>query len=132
MELTIEQLKEYLKSLGITLPDFVLEIIVEQMAELDECLLEHGVGPGVAKLIKLYLAALLGMAQSDKFISSQTAPSGASRSFRYNSPQARWNSTLGLLRLYDKWGCTGGLIPEDPFIQAFGFLDIADGSCPEN
>lgn len=125
--LTVEQANEYLETQGVNLPDFMVVALVAQFDALDACLTEH-YDSGTALLIQLYLLGLLGLAQGDKYISSQTAPSGASRSFRYNNPSDRWRSQLGLLRGLDKFGCTYELIPEDPF-RANAGLWVATGGC---
>uniref|UniRef100_UPI0027DC50D8 DUF7370 family protein n=1 Tax=Leptospira borgpetersenii TaxID=174 RepID=UPI0027DC50D8 len=74
--ITTEQAKEYLKSVGITLPDFILEALVEQANSIQECLDAH-YQPATALLIQMYLLGLMGLGQGDRYISSQTAPSGA-------------------------------------------------------
>lgn len=125
--LTVEQAKEYLDSQGVTLPDFLVVVLVEQLNTLNDCLTEN-YDAGTALLIQLYLLSLLGLSQGDKYISSQSAPSGASRSFRYANPSDRWRSQLSLLRGLDKYGCTSELIPEDPFRGNAG-LWVATGGC---
>lgn len=82
--ITTEQAKEYLESVGITLPDFILQAIVEQANSIQECLDAH-YPPATALLIQSYLLGLMALGQGDRYISSQTAPNGASRSFRYQS-----------------------------------------------
>jgi hypothetical protein len=72
---TLEQAKEYLESQGITIPDFVLQALVDQANSIQECLDAH-YPASTALLIQLYLLALMGLGQGDKYISSQTAPSG--------------------------------------------------------
>lgn len=129
MELTLAQAKEYLASLGITLPDFVVQILVDQANGIDACLVGAGYPASTALLIKLYLMALLSIAQGDKYVSSQTAPSGASQSFRYQALADRWRGTLGLLRALDKSGCATDLIPPDPTQKAFAGMWIAKGGC---
>ncbi len=94
---TLEQAKEYLESQGITIPDFVLQALVDQANSIQECLDAH-YPASTALLIQLYLLALMGLGQGDKYISSQTAPSGASRSFRYQSFTDRWKASVNLLR----------------------------------
>lgn len=94
---TIEQAKEYLDSVGITLPDFILQALVDQANSIQDCLDSH-YPASTALLIQLYLIGLMGLAQGDKYISSQTAPSGASRSFRYHSFADRWKGSLSLDR----------------------------------
>lgn len=125
---TIEQAKEYLQSQGITLPDFVLTALVDQANSIQACLDEH-YPASTALLIQLYLLALMGLGQGDKYISSQTAPSGASRSFRYQPFSDRWKGALNLLRGLDKSGCATSIIPPDPTNKAFAGIWIGKGGC---
>lgn len=125
---TLEQAKEYLESQGITIPDFVLQALVDQANSIQECLDAH-YPASVALLIQLYLLALMGLAQGDKYISSQTGPNGASRSFRYQSFPDRWKGALALLRVTDKHSCANDLIPPDPTNTAFAGIWIGKGGC---
>ncbi|ELH4238937.1 MULTISPECIES: DUF7370 family protein [Serratia] len=125
---TKEKAKEYLESQGITLADFVLDALVEQVNSIQECL-DANYPASTALLIQLYLLGLMGLGQGDKYISSQTAPSGASRSFRYQSFSDRWKGALNLLRGLDKQGCATGLIPPDPTNKAFAGVWIGKGGC---
>ncbi|MET6337828.1 DUF7370 family protein [Serratia marcescens] len=125
---TKEKAKEYLESQGITLPDFVLDALVEQVNSIQDCL-DANYPASTALLIQLYLLGLMGLGQGDKYISSQTAPSGASRSFRYQSFSDRWKGALNLLRGLDKKGCATGLIPPDQTNKAFAGVWIGKGGC---
>lgn len=125
---TKEKAKEYLESQGITLPDFVLDALVEQVNSIQDCL-DANYPESTALLIQLYLLGLMGLGQGDKYISSQTAPSGASRSFRYQSFSDRWKGALNLLRGLDKKGCATDLIPPDPTNKAFAGVWIGKGGC---
>ncbi|MFG6654931.1 hypothetical protein ACG0Z5_10720 [Scandinavium sp. M-37] len=126
--ITTEQAKEYLASVGITLPDFILQALVDQVNSIQECLDAH-YPASTALLIQCYLLGLMGLAQGDKYISSQSAPSGASRSFRYQSFSDRWKGSVSLLRGLDTYGCATALIPPDPTQQAFAGIWIGKGGC---
>ncbi|WP_413498941.1 hypothetical protein [Buttiauxella gaviniae] len=126
--ITTEQAKEYLASVGITLPDFILQALVDQVNSIQECL-DANYPASTAMLIQLYLLGLMGLAQGDKYLSSQSAPSGASRSFRYQSFSDRWKGSLSLLRGLDKYGCATSLTPPDPTQQAFAGIWIGKGGC---
>lgn len=127
--ITTEQAKEYLKSVGITLPDFILEALVEQANSIQECLDAH-YSPATALLIQSYLLGMMALGQGDKYVSSHTAPSGASESFRYQSFSDRWKGSLNLLRGLDKYGCATALIPADPTATpAFAGIWIGKGGC---
>lgn len=125
---TIEQAKQYLETVGITLPDFILQALIDQVNSIQECLDEH-YPASTALLIQLYLLGLMGLGQGDKYISSQTAPSGASRSFRYQSFTDRWNGSLSLLRGLDKHGCAAAITPPNPKNAAFAGIWIGKGGC---
>ena len=126
--ITTVQAKEYLESVGITLPDFILQALLEQAGSIQECLDAH-YPPATALLIQSYLLGLMALGQGDKYISSQTGPNGASRSFRYLSFADRWKASMGLLRGLDKYGCATSLIPPDPTNTAFAGIWIARGGC---
>ncbi len=127
--ITTEQAREYLKSVGITLPDFILEALVEQANSIQECLDAH-YSPATALLIQSYLLGMMALGQSDKYVSSHTAPSGASESFRYQTFSDRWKGALNLLRGLDKYGCATALIPADPSAApAFAGIWIGKGGC---
>lgn len=126
--ITSEQAKEYLDGVGINLPSFILDALVEQANSIEVCL-SANYSPATALLIQSYLIALMGLGQGDKYISSQTAPNGASRSFRYQSFTDRWKGALALLRGADKHGCANDLIPPDPTNTAFAGIWIGRGGC---
>ncbi|KAA0910680.1 hypothetical protein [Pusillimonas sp. ANT_WB101] len=126
MTITVEQATEYLASVGVSLPDFILSAIVDQANSVQACLDEHYT-PGVALLIQCYLLGLMGLSQGDRYVSSQTAPSGASQSFRYQSFADRWRGLMGLLRGLDTFGCAAALIPQDPTTVAHGGIWIGKG-----
>ncbi len=127
--ITTDQAKEYLKSVGITLPDFILEALVEQANSIQDCLDAH-YSPATALLIQSYLLGMMALGQGDKYVSSHTAPSGASESFRFQSFSDRWKGSLNLLRGLDKYGCANSLIPADPTATpAFAGIWIGKGGC---
>lgn len=118
---TLDELRTYLASIGITPPDFILDAWLEAFEAMNDCLEQH-YGSGVAKLIALYALALYGIASGDRYVSSQTAPSGASQSFRYGALGDRWKSQLSLLRTLDKYGCSTPFLPDDPTATTIGAM----------
>ncbi len=124
-----DQARQYLAAQGIDgVPDFVIAAWVELANSMQACLDEH-YPAGVATLIQCYLLALMAYGQGDKYISSQSAASGASRSFRYQGFADRWRGMLALLRGLDTKGCATALIPPDPTQTAHGGLWIGKGGC---
>ncbi len=126
--ITDEQAAEYLASVGVALPDFLLTALVAQVNSINECL-EENYTPGVALLIQSYLLGLLALAQGDRYVSSESAPNGASRSYRFMGYADRWRGLLNLLRGLDTAGCADMLIPVDPSATAHAGLWVAKGGC---
>lgn len=126
--LTIEQASEYLASAGVSVPEFILDAFVEQANSIEECL-ESNYSFEAVLLIQSYLVALMALGQGDKYISSQSAPSGASQSFRYASFGDRWNGLRASIRALDPKGCADALIPPNPNQKAFAGLWVSKGTC---
>ena len=130
MELTLAAAKEWLASLGLSIPDPVLQLIVNKLNSVDACLTANGVSPDDALLMKYYLLALLGVTQGNKYITAERAPSGASRSYAFGTLSDGYKQYYGLLTDLDKYGCFDDLIPKDPTAAncAF-FIGKPDGGC---
>lgn len=130
MELTLAAAKEWLASLGLTIPDPVLQLLVDQINAVDECLTANGVPAGTALLMKYYILALLGVTQGNKYVTAERAPSGASRSYAFGTLSDGYRQYVGRLRDLDKFGCFDDLIPDDPTAAncAF-FIGKPDNGC---
>lgn len=129
--LTAEQAKQYLDSVGVALPDYLLLALLEQVNSVAECLVANGATPGQVTLVLSYLLGLMGLAQGDRYVTSQRAPSGAARSFKFQSVGDRWRGLYALLRGLDKWGCTADLIPSNPEGGPKVMLWVSQGGCCE-
>lgn len=130
MELTLAAAKEWLASLGLVIPDPVLQLLIDQINAADECLIANGVPAGTALLMKYYILALLGVTQGNKYITQQRAPSGASQSYTFGSLSDGYKQYYGLLTGLDKYGCFTDIIPTDPTAAncAF-FIGSPNGGC---
>ncbi|WP_253942768.1 DUF7370 family protein [Pseudomonas aeruginosa] len=125
--ITVEQARQYLQSQGIdNVPDFILAAWIEQLQQIRTAWMPL---PGIDRAADSGLpAGAIRLGQADKYISSQTAPSGASRSFRYQAFADRWKAQLALLNALDKYGCATGLIPRTqprPHTAVFGSRAVA-------
>lgn len=130
MELTLDDAKVFLTSLGITLPDAFLQLIVDQINSIDDCLAEAGYPAGTIGLIKYYTLALLGMMQPSVRVTQQRAPSGASRSFQFGTIEEGYKNYRRLLLNIDPHGCAAGIIPEDPSAaNAALFIGMGERVC---
>ncbi len=98
--------------MGITLPNFILQAIVEQVTTSRECLVHYPPCNGAANSV--LFTGFVALGQGDRYISSQTAPNGASRVHFGISRFPIDGKALALLRGGgDKWLCWPGLIPPD-------------------
>lgn len=83
--LTIEQAREYLTSVGVNLPEWLLLALLEQVNSVAACLEANGATPGQITLALCYLLGMIGLVQGDRYVTSQRAPSGAAQSFKFQS-----------------------------------------------
>ena len=126
---TLEQIKQYLTSIGVPLPpDFILQAWLDRVAVIQPCLEGAGYPASAQLLIYLYALGLFGFVNGDKYISSQTAPSGASQSFRYKSFTDGYRSLRAMLGALDTSGCTDSVIPPEPGASA-GLWVSTGGKC---
>ncbi|MBD2806359.1 hypothetical protein ID855_16980 [Xenorhabdus sp. ZM] len=109
--------------LGFTLPDSVLELLLNQVNEISECMADQGYDSNLQKLLLIYAAVRLASLSGAKKIASQGSPSGGSRSFYYDS--AGTDYLLKQIRVWDKHGCLSGLPLES---KSVGFFDVVGGS----
>lgn len=126
--ITDEQAKQYLASVGIVLPDFMLTLLVQRTALIQACLDEH-YDEATATLILLYLIGLFGVVQGDRYVTSQSAPSGASQSYRYGTLTERYRAASSLLGSLDPYGCTGPLVPPEPGMSVGMWLGRGGCDC---
>lgn len=128
--MTLEQAKQYLSELGLSLPDLVIQAILDTIEEHKDCL-EANYPPSVIVLLYCYIFSLMAVAQGARFVSSQSLPGGLSRSFTYKTGIDLWNGQLNLLRLYDKKKCLESLIPDNPYKTKKARLTTVSGGCYE-
>jgi hypothetical protein len=111
--ITAEQAAEYLDaSLGVTLPVFIVQAAVDEVAALEPAMLAAGYSASVCTLVQCMAVAILAAAGDPRRIASQGAPSGASRSFTNGI------GALAALRrslaAQDRAGITSALVGPDP------------------
>jgi hypothetical protein len=125
---SLEELKEYLLSIGVPLaPDFMLQAWLDTVAVIQPCLDGAGYPASTQLLIYMYALGLFGYVNADRQISSQSAPSGASQSFRYGGFADRYRSLRALLSTLDLAGCTDSIVPPEPGASAG--LWVSKGGC---
>lgn len=126
---TIEQIKQYYIASGIPVPpDFIIQAFIDTVATIQPCLDGAGYPASTQLLIYLYALGLFGFTSGDRYISSQSAPSGASQSFRYKSFTDGYRSLKAMLNALDTSGCTASMIPPEPGASA-GLWVSTGGKC---
>jgi hypothetical protein len=114
--MTTTEAAAYLDQLGLSLPAPILAALVAKVESIDTCLGQYSTTD--AELIKYYLTGLLAISSGGRRVQSQSAPSGASRSYSYGSLSEQMRQLKAALALLDTQGCTADLIPSEPGPQA--------------
>lgn len=130
MAITAAQLTEYLTAQGVTLPAFVVTAVVDlaNNSDLAVCMEANGYPESAKTMVGIYLGYLFGLANFGRYITSQSAPNGASRSFSTPQMAEAWRGTLAALRAFDPKGCVTDLLPADPtrLARAWSYVATAD------
>lgn len=121
-QITLDDVKPLMAELGFTVPDAVLQLLIEQVSAASACMDGAGYSESMQKLLLIYAAARLAALSGARKISSQSAPSGASRSFTYDSTGT--DHLYKQILAWDTNGCLGGLPISG---VAVGFFDVVGG-----
>ena len=98
------EVKLFIDELGFSIPDSVLELLIQQVSNHETCLLQYG--EATAKLLAIYSIARLASLSGARKIASQSSQSG-SRSFNYDSSGTE--HLLTQIRVWDKNNCLSDL-----------------------
>ena len=98
------EIKSFIDELGFSIPDSMLELLIQQVSKHEACLLRYG--EVTAKLLALYSVARLASLSGARKIASQGSQSG-SRSFNYDSHGTDY--LLTQIRAWDKNNCLSDL-----------------------
>ncbi|WP_105625495.1 DUF7370 family protein [Cronobacter sakazakii] len=120
--ITAAQVKQQLSSLGYSIPDFIIDAYLCKLSTIEQCLEASGYDECDVVLIQVYAVSLMALTAYSQRIKSQSAPSGASRSFDYTGDVRSMRDALLSL---DKSGCTASL-PIDVGSRV-GFFDVVGG-----
>lgn len=121
-QITLDDVKPLIAELGFTVPDAVLQLLIDQVSAASACMDGAGYSESLQKLILIYAAARLSALSGARKISSQSAPSGASRSFTYDS--AGTDYLYRQLLAWDTHGCLSALPLSGVSV---GFFDVIGG-----
>ncbi|WP_241624565.1 DUF7370 family protein [Rosenbergiella epipactidis] len=121
-QITLEDVKPMMAELGFTVPDSLLTLLLSQVSGVSACMDGAGYSEDLQRLLLIYAVLRLAALSGARKISSQSAPSGASRSFTYDS--AGTDHLLKQIRAWDSNGCLSGL----PLLSnSVGFFDVVGG-----
>jgi hypothetical protein len=110
--ITEAQALEYLETLGIGVPDFVLAAAVAAVAAREQQMIDAGYTAERQVLVQSMAVALVATTGPMRRLASQSAPSGASRSFKYTDGDlAALRRSLAAL---DAAGTVADLVGVDP------------------
>ncbi|WEE06819.1 hypothetical protein PXW05_10525 [Serratia marcescens] len=121
-QITAAQVKQQLSALGYSIPDFMIDAYLCKLEGIRQCLEASGYDDCDLMLIQVYAVTLMAITAFSQRIKSQSAPSGASRSFDYSGDIKTMRNSLAAL---DTAGCTAGL-PIDVGTSV-GFFDVVGG-----
>lgn len=96
--------KSFIDELGFSIPDSMLELLIQQVSKHEACLLQYD--EATAKLLAIYSIARLASLSGARKIASQSSQSG-SRSFNYDSSGT--DHLLTQIRVWDKNNCLSDL-----------------------
>ncbi|KAB0849156.1 hypothetical protein B7T06_06335 [Cronobacter sakazakii] len=122
VQITAAQVKQQLSALGYSIPDFIIDAYLCKLNSIEQCLEAAGYDECDVVLIQVYAVTLMALTAYTQRIKSQSAPSGASRSFDYTGDVLSMRDALLSL---DKSGCTASL-PIDVGSRV-GFFDVVGG-----
>lgn len=107
------QAAEYLdKTLGISVPSFVLTAAVEKVEAVEPAMIAAGYSEADQVLIQAMAVSIIAAAGAPRRINSQGAPSGASRSFK--NDDAALSALRNSLEALDTAGTVAALVGPDP------------------
>lgn len=99
-------------SFDTSLSDEEVQSVINATGGILECLQKKGAPPDVARLVYLYAVRHLLFLQNNSGrggVRSESAPSGASRSF-FGDSTGDSSPYVSLLKTLDQWGCTRRLV----------------------
>ncbi|WP_050874228.1 DUF7370 family protein [Comamonas testosteroni] len=119
--ITSTQAQQYLDSaLGVSVPVFLLEAAVARVAAAEQAMVDAGYDSHTQILIQCMAVSLVAAAGDPRRLSSQGAPSGASRGFKYKDGDL--TALRRSLAALDKAGTVADIVGPDPAASAFMFV----------
>ena len=119
--ITSTQAQQYLDSvLGVSVPAFMLDAAVARVATAEQAMADAGYDSHTQIMIQCIAVALVAAAGDPRRLSSQAAPSGASRGFKYKDGDL--TALRRSLTAMDTAGTVAAIVGPDPAASAFMFV----------
>ena len=119
--ITSTQAQQYLDSaLGVSVPAFLLDAAVASVASAEQAMVDAGYSSHTQIMIQCMAVALVAAAGDPRRLSSQAAPSGASRGFKYKDGDL--TALRRSLAAMDTAGTVSAIVGPDPSASAFMFV----------
>lgn len=119
--ITSTQAQQYLDSaLGVSVPVFLLDAAVARVATAEQAMVDAGYDSHTQILVQCMAVALVAAAGDPRRLSSQGAPSGSSRGFKYKDGDL--TALRRSLAALDTGGTVAGIVGPDPAGGAFMFV----------
>ena len=111
--ITSTQAQQYLDSvLGVSVPVFLLDAAVARVATAEQAMVDAGYDSHTQILVQCMAVALVAAAGDPRRLSSQGAPSGASRGFKYKDGDL--TALRRSLAALDTAGTVAAIVGPDP------------------
>jgi hypothetical protein len=107
---------DVINGFNTSVPESIVDLLIETIDEADECLDANSVSAAKQELLKItavrHMATLMGASESGKgAVTSESAPSGASRSYKAPSGGSLESTSCGImLKQLDAFGCVVNLL----------------------
>ena len=108
--ITDADLKEYLSSLGVSLPDSMVSAIVIKVNTVVDCMESNGYPETDIDMALKIAGGLIAVSMGAKMVSSQSADV-VSQSYKYQTIEDVQSMLTNSLSLFDPNGCTNSVIP---------------------
>ena len=119
--ITSTQAQQYLdQALGVGVPSFLVDAAVEKVAAAEPAMVAAGYSNSTQVLIQCYAVAIIAAAGAPRRISSQSAPSGAGRSFK--NEDGALSALRRSLAALDTAGTVTALVGPDPAAATLFFV----------
>ncbi len=108
--ITKEQIKDFYASSGITLPDYMIDCIVETVNSVEQCMIDNSYTACQITMSQSIASSLIGLSMGARKVSSNSVDV-ISEAYRYESLSDLQDALSSNLSQFDPARCTDSVIP---------------------